>query len=1210
MKFKPLTTKEGLSNNSVNDIITDKYGRLWIATWDGLNIYNGNDIEVFKHRIEDSLSLAGNVVFGLKRDAEHRIWVLTDNRAVSLYKGEGKFRNHIFEHQPEELRLTKTGEIAVVVRGKSYAWREGAFQPVPGAQIRAAHPDEKLKHLLLDKHPELHINDVFKDHKGNIWYATRRNGLFIIPNAPGNMNNDRIDHYTYDLYLPYSFTSNEIEKIYQDDFGNIWLAHKDGGISMAYDRAAQITTVIPHPEKYPHLPNEAVRAITGSSDGVLWLGYYTKGIFYYSRQTRCFLPYRIREAEDQPDWYRIRSMYTAKDGGIWVGTYAGLIKITAEGYELFRAEKDRAFPNNRNYALIQDQNYLWVACWGGLGKLNLGTDTFEAFPGQEKLGGYHIRHLVRDGEQLILATEENGVVFFSEEEGVVKHLTASDGLPGNSIFKLYLDRDTGYLWIATLGGITVYDRVTGIVKNLSEADGLPSHMVYALMQHGDQMWISTTKGIAVIHKENFKVTSLPKDLGWQAEEFSEGASYQDPKGTLFFGGISGLSYLHPDTYDLSPKHSGLYMEVDGKERFSARIQKPYSDNAVDIDITPISFSGIRPTVYYRMEGRDTLWREYKEHPLEYRDLPPGTYTMQTRMGDKDKAPQSHFRLRIEKPFYRTILFYTLCVVALVLFASLIVLRRNITARSIQKKLEAKIRERTRTIESQKESLLQANRELEEKHREINTQKEKVLHLHHQLKNRDFEVDKFKAFVLSGFKPKLSRIISGLRQLGETAPVSHLETELLGMVRTIAEWDYLDYIGDIGRVSLASTRFTPLIQRIYEQVNTPGIQGRVRLRFDIVTASDHIEVDALRLKLLYRYLLSEIIKYGEEGSRFDIHTVLKESHIGVEVHCAGSLLSDQWENITRYSPYYKAFETLLRDVRGKLDIEKAGERLELKISIPVRNTEEAKNNSGVLLLKHFEREKFKNDTLLLVYCEEGEAPIVRQLFNDSPYTLIFEHDAHALVSAVQQVPAEGLVIYNAPFTSDLERVLKNPVFKRLPGLYIAEYIDPGIEENVIEYGLDGIVYLPVNAAFIIRKTTSLVNRYKQLSFARGGSALNRLENREGRLNPHEKLVKTALENIYSELGNPDFNVDKLITGLEISRTKCYRVFKEVLNQSPSDVIIGLRLQKAEQLMKQGSLNISEISFECGFNDPKYFSRMFKKHFGTSPRSYKDKLRATL
>ena len=48
IKFKTITAKDGLSNNSVNDIVSDQDGVLWIATWDGVNLYDGNSFKVFK----------------------------------------------------------------------------------------------------------------------------------------------------------------------------------------------------------------------------------------------------------------------------------------------------------------------------------------------------------------------------------------------------------------------------------------------------------------------------------------------------------------------------------------------------------------------------------------------------------------------------------------------------------------------------------------------------------------------------------------------------------------------------------------------------------------------------------------------------------------------------------------------------------------------------------------------------------------------------------------------------------------------------------------------------------------------------------------------------------------------------------------------------------------------------------------------------------
>src|SRR5690606_27848492 len=90
----------------------------------------------------------------------------------------------------------------------------------------------------------------------------------------------------------------------------------------------------------------------------------------------------------------------------------------------------------------------------------------------------------------------------------------------------------------------------------------------------------------------------------------------------------------------------------------------------------------------------------------------------------------------------------------------------------------------------------------------------------------------------------------------------------------------------------------------------------------------------------------------------------------------------------------------------------------------------------------------------------------------------------------------------------------------------------------------------------------------------------------------------------QLSDPSFNLEELIADLEISRAKCYRVFKEVFQQAPSKVIQELRLQKSSYLLQKKGLNISEVSFECGFNDPKHFSKAFKKKYGYNPRQYRN------
>lgn len=172
---------------------------------------------------------------------------------------------------------------------------------------------------------------------------------------------------------------------------------------------------------------------------------------------------------------------------------------------------------------------------------------------------------------------------------------------------------------------------------------------------------------------------------------------------------------------------------------------------------------------------------------------------------------------------------------------------------------------------------------------------------------------------------------------------------------------------------------------------------------------------------------------------------------------------------------------------------------------------------------------------------------------------------------------------------------------LPSLYISEDIDHALRIQTTELGVDAFIQLPVSKSFIQSRLTKLLSVRKE--FANHSAKHLFVETpftEDQNLSVNEKLVKKALTLINDNLHDASFNVQKLKELLFVSKIKCYRAFKEVLQQSPSDVIIKLRLQKAEYLLQNQSLNISEISTECGFNDPKYFSRLFKKNFGHSQK----------
>ena len=85
IRFRLLGVNEGLSQHDITDIIQDRSGYVWIATYDGLNRYDGKSVEVFRHMSSDSGSLSGNRVICLYEDSQDRIWIGTEGNGINGY---------------------------------------------------------------------------------------------------------------------------------------------------------------------------------------------------------------------------------------------------------------------------------------------------------------------------------------------------------------------------------------------------------------------------------------------------------------------------------------------------------------------------------------------------------------------------------------------------------------------------------------------------------------------------------------------------------------------------------------------------------------------------------------------------------------------------------------------------------------------------------------------------------------------------------------------------------------------------------------------------------------------------------------------------------------------------------------------------------------------------------------------------------------------
>jgi AraC-like DNA-binding protein len=101
---------------------------------------------------------------------------------------------------------------------------------------------------------------------------------------------------------------------------------------------------------------------------------------------------------------------------------------------------------------------------------------------------------------------------------------------------------------------------------------------------------------------------------------------------------------------------------------------------------------------------------------------------------------------------------------------------------------------------------------------------------------------------------------------------------------------------------------------------------------------------------------------------------------------------------------------------------------------------------------------------------------------------------------------------------------------------------------------------------------------------------------------EKLIESAVKYVEKNMARADLSVEELSRQLGMSRVHLYKRMRQITGKTPIEFIRVLRLKRAAQLLRESQLNVSEIAYQVGFNNPKYFANYFKQEFGVLPSVY--------
>ena len=184
---------------------------------------------------------------------------------------------------------------------------------------------------------------------------------------------------------------------------------------------------------------------------------------------------------------------------------------------------------------------------------------------------------------------------------------------------------------------------------------------------------------------------------------------------------------------------------------------------------------------------------------------------------------------------------------------------------------------------------------------------------------------------------------------------------------------------------------------------------------------------------------------------------------------------------------------------------------------------------------------------------------------------------------------------------------------LPGYQALFVIEPAMRKNT---PYKRHLTLTANQMIQIKALTDIMER--ELHSKRPGFQLMAIG--------HFMILISQLSRFYAKLEAPDaqkvlqlakalsfleqhfmeaIDVDELARIAHMSRRSLFRAFSEVTHQTPLNYLLNLRIMKAVELLETTKKTITEIAFECGFQDSNYFARQFKKIMEIPPSEFQKK-----
>ena len=1220
-----IPSETGIDGNII-EMEADTDGSLWIATSEGILYrlppeggkarktigFPGKDYKITSIKIKDGMAVCV--------DESGTITWIDPKTMKAVRKATPQGLSHKNDKQNYQLTID----------GNNRYWVYCTFT----IEIYDEDSKEWISGLIPEKERHGNIRAIYQDRSGTLWIARDNHGLERIDSDSSGIRFSKADQ-------PGDVTHrNTITCFMEDSPGALWIGTYKMGLLSHHESV--------HKFSVEQLPD--VNCMLPAGDGLVWAGTDSSGLWKWDTATGEKTRYPDPTEDESPA--AITSMASA-GGNLYVGSFSyGLRRVNGDRLE--KIVTGTPLDNSYIWSLTSDrEGRLWVSTLG-TGIFRFDPASGEAVQPGNAGNGLQSPYVVTE------IASKDGRIYFGNAYGIAYHDPA-DGLVHNlKDLDTKLDTDgwrltqlfedsRGLIWAATSNGLKVIDRTHSKVTNVKTGDGSLHNYVSGIIEdNGGSMWISEGRSLI-----NLKISYDDKtgDLhvsprsydsrdGLIDCDFNQRALAKLPSGEILAGGLYGVNRFSPSEIKFNtarPKvvFTDLFIgdrlvhpgeKTDGRTTIDkalcdgGSINLPYGIPDFTICFTTDNYALPEKTTYrYRLEGYSEEWRTVMpgQHSVTYTNLSPGKYRLLVKGINSDgyeSAAPSEIFIKVYPPFWAS----SWAIVVYVLLAALGVwcIIRTVTMLE-RKRYERKIEEENRA-----------------KQEEIN-----------QLKF------KFFTNVSHDLRTPLTLIVSPLeemiketdepRQRQRLTLMKVNATKLLTLVNQLLDFRKNEVAGL--QLNATDGDVVAFSRNVCESFSGFTERKNVRMTF----FSDHESIRMLfdhdKLEKIFMNLIGNAFKFTPAGGSVDVsleqvgndNPVLRikvaDTGIGIKDKDKEHIFERFYQvddngdshphmgsgiGLSLVNEYVKLHHGTIRvtdnvgrgsvfiiDIpirRSVKDAEAVKESIEedyIPASAP-RPEEERDSASSSIAAGH--------RPVALVVDDNPDMTDMLKFELESDFEVLTASDGNEALKMLEGAsPAIILTDLMMPGMDGIElcrRLKSNPATVSIPLIILTAKHDLGVKIEGLTLGADDYITKPFNLDVLRLRMKRLI----ELTAKGATRTLIEPEPEAIRITPlDEKFIEKAMKYVSDNLDSSRLSVEDLSGHLGMSRVRLYKKIKQITGKTPIEFIRIIRLKRAAQLLRESQLNVSEIAYQTGFNNPKAFSKYFKEEFGILPSHYQDR-----